>query len=459
MLVSEVPSIMETESTTEPPAIEDRRSQHPSILSNDVLETFEIINQVGLTTAISVFGIVSNIINILVYKRIGFKESITVSLFALAVSDLGITSLQVYVSLCQNPNFRRSSDLGMFLYELSQLAGGIQRTNLVRVSIWITVLTIVERCVCITLPMKVKQIFTPMRSVVMVVTCAILIFLSSLPMYLSLYVGRRPVEGTNRTRLGVLRTSSAMAMRGTTIMINLFIQFFSLSVIIVSISALLYSLRQQKIRLIFGNGLNAAREASHSFEAPISQTSRMLDRLLPTAARKLTRSRVAPDRSDIYGRRQDTINPAHAVYNIPCSHGEAPEQVDENGQQRAHPVGTHGPPHASDQPNTGQFLRVKQRHRKESPRLPQPSSSRPDQDAVSQGRPPGVGPVVTGPDAILRLSQRRNWRIGKMVAVLSLISVISYIPGTALLVISVVEPQFGASGRYCYHQFYHIYMY
>ena len=206
-------------------------------ISNKLLELFQLITFVVLITIVSIFGIIGNIINILVYRRIGFKDSITVSLFALAISDLALLTLQLFLGLCQNPSIRKSTDLGLLIYELGHSHLDVLRTSISRISIWITVLITMERCVCIVLPIKVKFILTRKRSIIIIVSCAVLNFLSGFPIYLSLYVGHRPIEGRNRTRLGVLGKSSAAAMTSATAGISVFIQLLSFAVIGFSVCA------------------------------------------------------------------------------------------------------------------------------------------------------------------------------------------------------------------------------
>ncbi|CAG5123819.1 unnamed protein product, partial [Candidula unifasciata] len=94
-----------------------------------------LINTWGLGQGVTSLGLIVNILNIIIFIRQGFKESVNVSLFLLTISDLG--------SL-------------VFVFFLNLVTTGT--------TAWIAM----ERCLCIITPLKVKSLITSRRTVVFV---------------------------------------------------------------------------------------------------------------------------------------------------------------------------------------------------------------------------------------------------------------------------------------------------
>ncbi|GFS13048.1 chemosensory receptor B [Elysia marginata] len=425
------------------------------IVSNEVLETFQIINYLVLSTFISAFGIAGNIINVIVYWRIGFKESITVTLFVLSISDLSLVIVQLFCSLCLTPGFRKTSDIGLLLYELTYGPIGVVRSCWCRMSMCITVLITVERCVCIKLPTKVKIIFTPKRAVAMVVICAIVICLSALPIYLSYYVGRRPVQGTNETRLVMLRTSSAEAMTEVSWGTSLCIQILSIALIGISVFTLLITLVRQRRTLRSGSV-----KLANTRTFPESQRNRLLSKApLNSTFKSLVTYINDVSIDNPYQRNQLGPSIAERERDIMGVHGAA---------------GAHGPVQSvqtvSCPPSAlagltnqtpiqdvkqqlvqqslakaSQYLKVQYCQSSYPCNLTQAPSTDERPSTSSQPDTPRCVPVISGSDMVTRVTQQRSWRVGKMIATLSLILFVSCIPSTALL---ALHPAMSSSKRY-----------
>ncbi|RUS78765.1 hypothetical protein EGW08_013481 [Elysia chlorotica] len=140
------------------------------LVSKRVRDIFVTINMAILSQIISVFGVVANIINIAVFMKQGFGEAMTVTLTGLAVADLGTVTCQVWLSICWNPwfDFERLK-LQFRPLHIEYLSAGHPRLSSVRVSAWILALATFERCLCITIPFKVREIITPYRARVFVI--------------------------------------------------------------------------------------------------------------------------------------------------------------------------------------------------------------------------------------------------------------------------------------------------
>ncbi|GFO11925.1 chemosensory receptor b [Plakobranchus ocellatus] len=430
---------MDKEMTSYPsPGIEPMSRSDIGLISDEVRKTFELIIHAVISNIIAVPGVVCNIINILVYWRIGFKESITVSLFALAISDTGILIVKIWNGVCQASSIRESSDMGSFMYELSLVTGVFKRT-LAKISIWITVLITMERCACISLPLKVKRIFTPGRTVLVIASCAVLIFLSTVPIYMSVYIGYRPVHGTNRTRLGVLRTTSAESLRGMSISINLFIQFFSLVVIIVSNGLLLAALQREK------RNLTAQNTNSFKMISLLSGSDQ-------TAEREALGSSQEDRQGPVPGSSSQSVSTSTISWHVQdnAEAGEPSETRHPIAQSKTsqHSLAPPNPKHKSSAKLKGRDHSITAWTETHTT-LQNPKSGGETCQIDTELKKQRLGSLqACGPNAVAVLSQQRNWRIGKMVAMLSLVLLVSYIPEIVQLIISLIEPEFGSAGRY-----------
>ena len=121
---------------------------------------------VDLVTAVGVFATGANLVTITVYYRMGFADSTNISLTALAVSDLGIALTTI------------SSALGLllptipdakFTHEIFLTTSVHPHTLLSRISAMITTYLSIERYLCVLLPLKIKSIITPRRTLMVVI--------------------------------------------------------------------------------------------------------------------------------------------------------------------------------------------------------------------------------------------------------------------------------------------------
>ena len=214
-------------------------------VSDSVKDTFVYITHVGLCSGVSVFGVVTNIFNMAVFWKQGFKESVTVSFFALSLCDLCVLVLFLWASVCLSPGFADHFDTSAFIHELHLVVGGSQRMTLLRLSVWITAFIAVERCVGTLRPHRVRQFFTPASSGVAIAVMAVLLSLSAIPVYTTVRIGTGFSRLTNSSRLMVTRVVSDMRVVSISTWIAGSLQLLSLIVILGSNMVLVLSLRRR----------------------------------------------------------------------------------------------------------------------------------------------------------------------------------------------------------------------
>ena len=126
------------------------------IISFYVLSIIGYVNGFALTILVGVLGIFTNTANISVYLKMGLSETTNISFFSLSISDLLVSLSAVLVQLTYNPPVSVMklpsgdpvSEIGM--------AASFFMFPCMGCSAWITAILSVERCLCISTPLKVR---------------------------------------------------------------------------------------------------------------------------------------------------------------------------------------------------------------------------------------------------------------------------------------------------------------
>lgn len=177
--------------------------QQDPIIDSDL---YLLVMSIGLgiiCQTIAVFGTASNIINLVIFIKQGFSESINISLLALAISDLCSLVTIMWSNLCFIPAFR-DSDTRMVTYEVHLITGSWPHVVFTRITGWITAFISFERCICVILPLKVKTIFTPKRHVVVMISFFVVTTGCASMAYASAGLGWRFYPDRNRSMIGLV---------------------------------------------------------------------------------------------------------------------------------------------------------------------------------------------------------------------------------------------------------------
>ncbi|BFZ07871.1 hypothetical protein BsWGS_10910 [Bradybaena similaris] len=193
---------------------------------------------------INVFGIATNIINIICFVKQGFKDAINVSLLGLSVSDLCSLITMVWTCISVTPAFI-AADLPFVSMDVMYLVSGMPHFAFTRVSSCITAVITVERCVSIVSPLKVKQIITPRRSSVITVCIFIIFTVSATPLFVVNRLGSMLSPLKNKTIVRLTFREDKEQVEKFTLSINNFcIPLCTFVIIAVSTAALSAQLRK-----------------------------------------------------------------------------------------------------------------------------------------------------------------------------------------------------------------------
>uniref|UniRef100_A0A2C9LX96 G-protein coupled receptors family 1 profile domain-containing protein n=1 Tax=Biomphalaria glabrata TaxID=6526 RepID=A0A2C9LX96_BIOGL len=214
-------------------------------VSDEVSLIFQAINFAVVCQAIDIFGTVTNIINIVVFWKQGFKDSVNVSLFALAVSDVGMLGTLIWHNLCFNPLFH-NLDLPFDSVEMQYLTGGWPHVVFTRITSWITAFITLERCLCIALPLKIKSLLTARRVKVIMVSIFLILIASVTPVYCVNSYGWKYFPSRNKTLIGLVYTPDRESVEKVSFTFNnIIIPFFAFLTIVCCTLVLVAKLRSK----------------------------------------------------------------------------------------------------------------------------------------------------------------------------------------------------------------------
>ncbi|KAK6979440.1 Endothelin-converting enzyme 2 [Biomphalaria glabrata] len=177
-----------------------------SDFENNSVYLFDLINLSILTTILCLLGIVSNILNLIVF----YKQTITtvaISLIALSITDLINVILMEWVSISSYPSLLTLNDLIIFPRDVSYMTGGFPHGCMSRITAWITVYMTAERCLCVALPLRVKFLITPRRTLVAMFFIYAFNLLPLVPLYLSSGLGWKYSTVRNQSLIGRVYTA------------------------------------------------------------------------------------------------------------------------------------------------------------------------------------------------------------------------------------------------------------
>ncbi|KAK6985694.1 FMRFamide receptor [Biomphalaria glabrata] len=191
-----------------------------------------LANLIVFSQPVCVFGITSNIVNILVFVRQGFQDGVNITLTVLAVSDIGaLMAFQAYI-INYNPLIElknlvyRKTLFGFFALSVHQY--------FIKTSAMITALASLERCVSVTMPLSVKLIFT--RRVIVITNVSILLcpLIFVYPTIQTVNIDWMFLPEMNKTFLTLVFTNASYSVVTTQQFIsNMFLPYLNFSTLII----------------------------------------------------------------------------------------------------------------------------------------------------------------------------------------------------------------------------------
>ncbi|GFO01971.1 chemosensory receptor b [Plakobranchus ocellatus] len=175
------------------------------LVSLEVMDMIIFILAQLLQLIVAGFGIFSNIVNVIVYIKMGFSDTSSITLTALSLADLATECYLFLMAASLHGSYDHAESIFpvtvTVVYLLSTAAFAMMGYGS-----WITAIISVERCLCIVFPMKVKSIFTVQRITILVIIVFILQMSSIIPTYATMTVAYVQSPITNRSSLAVIQS-------------------------------------------------------------------------------------------------------------------------------------------------------------------------------------------------------------------------------------------------------------
>ena len=115
-----------------------------------------------LAIPVCIFGLCSNVVNIVVFSRMGLKTPSNINLFCLAIADWLTLAITTVVVFGEHPYFQNANHV-MSMRDVSMTAAVVY-PGVSAMGSWITTIINVERACCVAFPMKVRQALRCLRN-------------------------------------------------------------------------------------------------------------------------------------------------------------------------------------------------------------------------------------------------------------------------------------------------------
>ncbi|XP_059174766.1 uncharacterized protein LOC131954933 [Physella acuta] len=208
------------------------------------LECFLVFNMV-VCVAAGILGIFGNVVNVIIFYRQGYQDSVNVTLTSLAVTDTGaLLSLQV-LNIMINPWFL-SSGIPVDAQGFSLMVSVYPHNYFIRVCGFITAFASFERCICVVSPLRVKSIITNKTTIITITLICVITTLDLIPPYYISYLGWAFIPAQNRSILtAIYRQNPYTVFSISYIMTDLVAPYATFFIIILSTSIITVKLRSQ----------------------------------------------------------------------------------------------------------------------------------------------------------------------------------------------------------------------
>ncbi|XP_035826000.1 uncharacterized protein LOC118477795 [Aplysia californica] len=234
---------------------------------NDYIVAQQVVAYSGIL--ISIFGTVSNCINIKTFLAMGIRDGVIVSFLSLSISDL-LTSIMTFIlSVCLVLHVLEISKGIIFSHQPRMLA--IFAVDLGFMTYLVTVLTTmyiaVTRCLCVVRPLHFKNTFSRSRSIAILVSFNFLAISSYIPLFANQGVQKQFSKKLNRTRFDIWLSPEREKIKdGLFLVTQTIIPFVTEFVIIVCVMVMINSLRKAS---------RFRKSASSAWTLPSIQTGRL----------------------------------------------------------------------------------------------------------------------------------------------------------------------------------------
>uniref|UniRef100_A0A2C9KYQ7 G-protein coupled receptors family 1 profile domain-containing protein n=1 Tax=Biomphalaria glabrata TaxID=6526 RepID=A0A2C9KYQ7_BIOGL len=203
------------------------------IVNMHVYNFFLVFNCIVCGEIIGILGIVGNICNIWNFCKQGLTDSITVTLTALSLSDLGGLVIQQGNNILFCP-YLTQIELNFVPLDLASVFFFYPQGYFIRVSGLITAFATFERCMSVAIPLRVKSVFTKRLAVSVNISIFLILLLYVFPISFVVELAFVWIPETNRTMFtGLGRSNTDQIMHVSYLITDLALPYFTFLAIVV----------------------------------------------------------------------------------------------------------------------------------------------------------------------------------------------------------------------------------
>lgn len=214
-------------------------------VSDEVMKYVYTIVMGVMGTALCIFGIGSNIVNVIVFTHMKFNDTINIALLGLSISDMCALVCSMWVNISLMPAFRYSS-LPVMAVEISHKTGGWTHFVFIRVTTFITMYITLERCLCIAFPLKIKQMLTPKRVWIIIISIYVVTLGTLSANHATYRLGWKFEPEMNRSMIGLIFNSKRDTIQTISYYITVTFVGIPFTGVIVCSSILIWKIKERR---------------------------------------------------------------------------------------------------------------------------------------------------------------------------------------------------------------------
>ncbi|KAI8788144.1 neuropeptide Y receptor type 1 [Biomphalaria glabrata] len=153
-------------------------------ITDQILYIVIFVNFFFLNGVIGLLGLVVNVIKMIVFLKLGLRNSTNITFFVLPAADTGVVVMMLAFSFVFSPMVLKEINFDVAM-NIGHNCFGFAYGLFSRVASLMTASITVERFLCVTFPLKVKLILKPIVAVVESVTVICVVVAISIPAFIS----------------------------------------------------------------------------------------------------------------------------------------------------------------------------------------------------------------------------------------------------------------------------------
>ncbi|CAL1538304.1 unnamed protein product [Lymnaea stagnalis] len=211
------------------------------MISDELLATFMGINLTVISSILGFAGVVFNSIIIVVFVSLGFSDTTNITLFGLALADIGVMLTEIGYSVTCNPLTLQFTPFET-IEAVNYVVLGTPHVLFCRIAGCLTAFITFERFMCVAFPLHVKSIVTHKRTIWVVVGIYVSLVSLTLPQFLAYQIGPRFIWQSNLTVIGIVISPNIDQLEKFALVVPIVTQVASFVVVVASTLGLVRSL-------------------------------------------------------------------------------------------------------------------------------------------------------------------------------------------------------------------------